>query len=180
MAQKLEYNPPTIEVVDANEEGSARYRLPYGLAKGLGLSTEGMTPREVWEMLKGHGVTPENEYDKLKEKAQKEIPDKPIEVVDSLYNEKQKEKVYRFRSEHQNKTHEFSLVLNEKGDTIIYREGQTGSVSFYMNEYKSFGGGSLTHNHPQAHTILSDADIDMFAQCNLRTVQSSHNRSCRL
>ena len=43
MAQKLEYNPPTIEVVDANEEGGARYRLPYGLAKGLGLSTEGMT-----------------------------------------------------------------------------------------------------------------------------------------
>ena len=34
----------------------AMLRLPYALAKERGLSTDGMTPREVWDMLKGNGV----------------------------------------------------------------------------------------------------------------------------
>lgn len=167
-----QYISPEMEIVEVDANDGNKYSLPYGIAKGLGLDTTGMRPREVWEMLKGRGITPENEYEKLKEKAQQEIPEEKPEVVDSLYNEKQKEKVQRFRNEHQKKTHEFALVLNENGDTIIYREGKTGSVSFYVHELKTFGGGSLTHNHPQGNTCLSDADIDIFAQYNIRTMEA--------
>ena len=34
--------------------------IAYGLAKGLGIDTSGMSPSEVWEALKSKGVTPEN------------------------------------------------------------------------------------------------------------------------
>lgn len=75
-----QYVAPEIDVVEVDANDGNRYSLPYGIAKGLGLDTTGMRPREVWEMLKGRGITPKNEYEKLKEKATKEIPEKPVEV----------------------------------------------------------------------------------------------------
>ena len=71
---KKQYVAPEMEIVEVDANDGNRYSLPYGIAKGLGLDTTGMRPREVWEMLKGRGITPENEYDKLKEKAEKEVP----------------------------------------------------------------------------------------------------------
>jgi proteasome lid subunit RPN8/RPN11 len=167
-----QYVSPEIDIVEVDANDGNRYSLPYGIAKGLGLDTTGMRPREVWEMLKGRGVTPENEYDKLKEKAEKELPKEEPEVVDSLYREEQKEKIQRFRNEHQKKTHEFGLVLDENGNTLVYREGKTGSVSFYASEYKNFKGASIIHNHPQANTFLSPADIQMFMETNLRSIEA--------
>lgn len=41
-------------------------RLPYGLAKKHGIDTANMTPRQVWEALKGKGVDAEQEMSKLK------------------------------------------------------------------------------------------------------------------
>lgn len=71
---KKQYVAPEMEIVEVDANDGNRYSLPYGIAKGLGLDTTGMRPREVWEMLKGRGITPENEYDKLKENAEKELP----------------------------------------------------------------------------------------------------------
>ena len=75
-----QYVAPYIDVVEVDANDGNRYSLPYGIAKGLGLDTTGMRPREVWEMLKGRGITPKNEYEKLKEKATKETPDKGYEI----------------------------------------------------------------------------------------------------
>lgn len=33
-------------------------RLPYGIAKDMGIDTTGMTPREVWDKIEGKGVSP--------------------------------------------------------------------------------------------------------------------------
>lgn len=83
MPEKKEYSQPKFEVVEPEEGNGANTRLPYGIAKGLGLSTEGMTPRQVWEMLKKRGITPENEYEKLKEKATEEVKNEPVKEVDA-------------------------------------------------------------------------------------------------
>ena len=32
-------------------------RIAYGLAKKYGIDTRGMSPKEVWEALKGKGIT---------------------------------------------------------------------------------------------------------------------------
>lgn len=76
-----EYVAPEMEIVEVDANDGNKYSLPYGIAKGMGLDTAGMRPREVWEMLKGYGITPENEYEKLKEKAAKETPKQQVEQV---------------------------------------------------------------------------------------------------
>ena len=58
--------------LDADEEEEEKKshgntKLPYGLAKGEGISTKGMMPREVWEALAGKGYTPAGAYKGLKE-----------------------------------------------------------------------------------------------------------------
>lgn len=173
MAEEKQYVTPEIIVVDPEEQnGNARYCLPYGIAKGLGLNTDAMTPREVWDMLKGFGVDPDKAYDELEKKAKTEIKEeKPVEV-DSCYPDKQRAKIYEFRANHQRKTHEFATVLDENGNELIYREGQTGSVGFTISETKQFKGKSLSHNHPQGNTFLSDADIEMLVYKGLRTIEA--------
>lgn len=81
MADKKEYTKPEFIVVEPDEDGGARYRLPYGIAKGMGLDTTGMTPRQVWDMLKGHGVKPDNAYKELEKKAKTEIKKEEPKVV---------------------------------------------------------------------------------------------------
>lgn len=39
-------------------------RIAYGLAKKYGIDTKGMSPKEVWDALKGHGVTQQNAQEK--------------------------------------------------------------------------------------------------------------------
>lgn len=82
-----QYVAPEIDVVEVDANDGNRYSLPYGIAKGLGLDTTGMRPREVWEMLKGRGITPENEYDKLKEKAQNSLQQGEIIQVKPIKND---------------------------------------------------------------------------------------------
>ena len=66
-------------------KGHGNTRLPYGLCKKYGIEVPpGTTPYEAWELLKGKGVNPKEEYRKLKErgegkaaggrKAGKEVP----------------------------------------------------------------------------------------------------------
>lgn len=155
-------------------EGGARYRLPYGIARGLGINTDGLTPREVWDILKGHGIVPKKEYEKLKEEKQKKEKE-PVKVENKEvehYNERQREKIKNFRNDYYQKKHEFGLVLDENGDTFVFREGKSGSVGFFPNEYKNFKGKSIVHNHPQGNTFLSLADIEMFMSSGLRTIEA--------
>lgn len=35
-------------------------RLPYGIAKDLGINTEGLSPREVWDKISGEGISPKS------------------------------------------------------------------------------------------------------------------------
>lgn len=83
MAEEL--NEEVIEVEPEVNHGNTR--LPYGIAKGFGLDTTGKTPRQVWDMLKGYGVSPENEYDKLKERATSETKSDIKEVKPKLSKE---------------------------------------------------------------------------------------------
>lgn len=51
---KKSYESPTIEVAEGSEGGNGdgkgnRYSLPFGLCKGVGIDTTGMTPREAWD-----------------------------------------------------------------------------------------------------------------------------------
>lgn len=83
MAEKKAYESPIIEIEPGEEDGGARYRLPYGIAKGLGLDTTGMTPRQVWEMLKKRGISPERAYEDLKDQAKSEIKKEEPQEVDA-------------------------------------------------------------------------------------------------
>ena len=44
--KKVQNKREEVEVKEV-ESGGNKYSLPYGIAKGLGLSTKGMTPSEV-------------------------------------------------------------------------------------------------------------------------------------
>jgi len=47
--------------------GNGMLRLPYALAKERGIATEGLTPSQVWQKLKGQGVDPEKEKEKFEQ-----------------------------------------------------------------------------------------------------------------
>ena len=54
------------------KRGHGNTRLPYGLCKKYGIDVPpGTTPYEAWELLKGKGVNPKEEYRKLKERGEK-------------------------------------------------------------------------------------------------------------
>ena len=89
MAEKQAYESPYIEIVPGEEDGGARYRLPYGIAKGMGLDTTGMTPRQVWDMLKGKGINPDNAYKELEKKAKTEIKKEEPKVVGAKFSTKE-------------------------------------------------------------------------------------------
>ena len=89
MAEKKEYESPYIEIEPGEEDGGARYRLPYGIAKGMGLNTDGMTPRQVWEMLKGKGVNPDNAYKELEKKAKTEVKEEQPRPVGAKLSTKE-------------------------------------------------------------------------------------------
>lgn len=82
-----QYAQPEIEIIEVDASDGNRYSLPYGIAKGLGLDTTGMRPREVWEMLKGHGYNPKNAYGKLKQKTSKVLPKGEIIQVKPIKND---------------------------------------------------------------------------------------------
>ncbi len=71
---RLRYENRNKERLDAEGEREERRnekknhgntKLPYGIAKGKGIDTTGLSPKEVWEKLIGEGVSPKKEYEKL-------------------------------------------------------------------------------------------------------------------
>lgn len=124
--------------IEPDEDGGARYRLPYGIAKGLGLNTDGMTPREVWNMLKKRGVNPDNEYEKLKEKAEVKIEDDKHEQVDADRTVKTKTVV---------KSKAFATLRGTVKSKIEKTIGelsseQLGIISKYIDKLSKFTQGS--------------------------------------
>lgn len=55
-------------------------RIAYGLAKKYGIDTKGMSPKEVWEALKGKGITQANAQEKYSEQSEKR------EKTEKIYN----------------------------------------------------------------------------------------------
>lgn len=50
-------------------ESPAKYRLPFALCKRYGIELpDWATPRDAWNALKGRGISPEREYEAMKEK----------------------------------------------------------------------------------------------------------------
>ena len=138
MADKKEYTKPEFIVVEPEDDGGARYRLPYGIAKGMGLDTTGMTPRQVWDMLKGHGVNPDNAYKELEKKAKTEIEkDKPQEL--DAQREVHKKTITQSRAFNTlSKTAKEKL---EKGLDKLSTE-QMGIISKFADRLQSFANGS--------------------------------------
>ena len=46
------------EVQSGKKSTALATRLPYGIARDMGINTEGLTPREVWDKISGEGVSP--------------------------------------------------------------------------------------------------------------------------
>lgn len=71
-----------------NKKGTAlSTSLPYGIARDLGINTEGMTPREVWDVIQGQGIDPKSTMEKkIKNPGQKvtlssKEPSKKLEKI---------------------------------------------------------------------------------------------------
>lgn len=69
----------------------AMLRLPYAIAKDKGLSTDGMTPRQVWEMLKGKGVDKNTEEKKFIDSQKSGLKDAPQDEPEQFFEDKPKE-----------------------------------------------------------------------------------------
>ncbi len=65
-------------------------RLPYGIAKDLGINTEGLAPREVWEKIEGKGISP-----KVAMNEKVNAPDKKVDVskANSVHEKKSLPKI---------------------------------------------------------------------------------------
>lgn len=169
---RKDYITPTIDIIEGDFDGGSgnRYSLPYGLCKGAGIDTDGMTPREAWEAYTNKtGVSK-----KQAEEAHWGVGEEKAEDFNPLncYTDKQKQIIEEFRQSRQKKAHEESVVCDDSGRIISDKRGNSSSVSFSPWEYKKFEGASLIHNHPQANTFLSDADISFLLDVNLRTIEA--------
>jgi hypothetical protein len=138
-----QYVAPEAEIVEVDANDGNRYSLPYGIAKGLGLDTTGMRPREVWEMLKRRGITPENEYDKLKEKAEKELPKEKVETV----NPQRKMDVDSIQ-----KSKAFGTLQNGVSERVIKNlekvsDENVGIVNKYIGDLYEFTNGSGKYSY---------------------------------
>lgn len=138
MAEKKEYESPYIEIEPGEEDGGARYRLPYGIAKGLGLDTTGMTPRQVWEMLKGRGINPDKAYEDLEKKAKTEIKKEEPKELDA---QREVHKKTITQSKAFNTLSKPAREKLEKGLDKLSSE-QIGIIAKYADRLQKFTQGS--------------------------------------
>lgn len=102
---KKSYSTPEINVEEAVNHIN-RYSLPYGLCKGVGIDTDGMTPREAWEAW-------ENKTGKTKAQAEKEHWGE-----DSKEQKKEKEKTGVPKKEDRTKSREEAIKKMFESDRI--------------------------------------------------------------
>ena len=130
----------------------------------MGLNTDGMTPREVWEMLKGKGVDPDNAYDELEKKAKTEIKKDDSKVIGAKLSTKE-ELVFWGKNKGVSTSGLFNhlpeSVAIEQGNKLVemYEEFPTkrnGDMSFYSS------AGQLSKNTvAQAHLSVSDDGLSI-------------------
>lgn len=95
--------------------GNAFLRLPYGLAKDKGIPTEGKTPREVWELLKGNGIDKKEEERKFLERhvGMKQAPqDEP----EQFFDEPEKEYYYT----PPDRKYKYKDIIEKYGITTVF------------------------------------------------------------
>ena len=86
-------------------------RIAYGLAKKHGIDTKGMSPKEVWEALKGKGITPES-VDKQEKEKKKQLDKK---YNDDLKSPNVPEKAYGFANKERKNTAHHKAHAKEMG-----------------------------------------------------------------
>ena len=64
---RIDANEDNPEEEEDNGAGHGNTSLPYGLAKGEGIDTTGMKPKQVWEALEGYGYSAASAYHGLKQ-----------------------------------------------------------------------------------------------------------------
>lgn len=91
---KKKYIPPAIDFGEMEQrKGNAHLRLPFGLCKKYGISLPpDATPRDAWNILKGIGIQPSEEYDKFfddknKDNSQGEAPNVPTDRIDKIFSD---------------------------------------------------------------------------------------------
>lgn len=151
-----QYVSPEVEIVEVDANDGNRYSLPYGIAKGLGLDTTGMRPRQVWEMLKKRGITPENEYDKLKETAEKELPKEKAETV----NPQRKMDVDNIQA-----SKAFNTLQKGVGEKLIKNfekvtDENIGIVNKYIGDLYEFTHGSGKYSSARYITFDQNSNGD--------------------
>ena len=127
---RKDYTPPTVEVTEGDFDGGSgnRYSLPFGLCKGVGIDTEGMTPREAWAAYTDRtGVSKKQAEEAHWGDCEEKSGDfNPL----NSYTDKQKRIIEEFRQSRQKKAHEESVVCDDSGRIISDKRGNSSSVSF--------------------------------------------------
>ena len=68
-------------------------------------------------------------------------------------------------------TYETAVIVDDKGDVVIKKVGDTNSVTFTSDEKKLMEGHTLTHTHPSSCSFSSQ-DILMAQILNLREMRA--------
>lgn len=177
---RKDYTTPTIEILEGDFDGGNgnRYSLPYGLCKGVGIDTDGMTPREAWEAYTNHtGISKKQAeeahwgQEKVSETDEQiESDDNPTRV--EPYSSSAQVAIGNFRKESCKLRHEELMAVSKDGKVIVEAKGKNDSVSLYSFQWRQCADGHIVHNHPQGNTFLSDADIEIAITYGARTIEA--------
>lgn len=92
-------------------------RIAYGLAKKYGIDTKGMSPKEVWDALKGHGVTQQNAQEKYSSDGNGGTHE-PTEAESKRLKDLGIEKEVVLSEDDRKTTKEFVVALNSAKSTV--------------------------------------------------------------
>ena len=162
--------------------GNAFLKLPYGLAKDRGLSTEGMTPREVWELLKGKGIDKDEEERKFIDRKRSNAPRAKQDEPENFFEDTEKEE-YSYTPP--NREYKHKDVIEKYGIKLIYNPNTNRYDGLQLN--KSIKGvpaeeiAYLKSNRDEiakeVNQIKSDREYDEFYSKKQRLHGYSHGIS---
>ena len=147
--------------IDANEEPEAEEeeegshgntKLPYGLAKGEGIDTVGMKPKEVWKALEGYGYSAASSYQGLKQgKHGKELKSGQPNKQEKPKQPKKTLEVSHFPAVFQKPQQKANL-------SILCEEINKSNISPSLSELVSMMGQSKTLNALKSELKLKFSD----------------------
>lgn len=120
---------------DEENKDAARYRLPFALCKQRGISLpDWATPRDAWNALKGYGINPEKEYERMqqaRERAKAKRKEKKERKRQA--NDPEHSPDYKYIA----KPGEVAGV--KQGKPMSFEEADGGKPNPYYNNNKLFG-----------------------------------------